>query len=125
MNKRLYFSIGLLVWLLATVAFRLAGQHFFLDEEPAVLALLWLFTIVALFLIATALFRWRGLNQAQQFEAAALLVIPGMALDALVIEGFATMFPNVNQSSASSFGAWLLIAYASVLVAAFVPPARD
>lgn len=118
-------AIGFGLWLLATLVFRFAGHRFFLDDKPAVMALLWLVTVVALFLLATGLFRWRRLTRAQQFEAAALLVISGMALDAFVTEGFAWVFPNMPADAAGSFGAWLLIAYASVLIAAFVPPVGD
>lgn len=125
MSRRLFLAIGFGLWLLATLVFRLAGHRFFLADEPAVMALLWLVTIVALFLLATGLFRWRRLTRAQQFEAAALLVISGMALDAFVTGGFALVFPNMPADAAGSFGAWLLIAYASVLIAAFVPPGED
>lgn len=125
MSRRLFFAIGFGLWLLATLVFRLGGHRFFLDDEPAVLALLWLVAIVALFLLATGLFRWRRLTRAQQFEAAALLVISGMALDAFVTEGFALVFPNMPADAAGSFGAWLLIAYASVLIAAFIAPGGD
>ena len=122
MNRGLFLSIGFGIWLLATIVFRLAGQHFFLDDEPVVLALFWLLTVVALFLLAHVLFRWRRLGRAHQAEAAVLLVLPGMALDAFATEGFALVFPNMPPDAAGSFGAWLLIAYASVLVAAFIPP---
>lgn len=121
MNRRLFFSIGFGIWLLATIVFRLAGQQFFRDDEPLVLALLWLLIVVALFLLARALFRWRRLGRAHQFEAAVLLALPGMALDAFATEGFTLVFPNMPSDAAGSFGAWLLIAYASVLLAAFIP----
>lgn len=116
----LFLALGFSVWLLATVIFRLAGHVFFLDDDLAMLSLLWIVTIVAMFLLAQALFRWRRLTRAQQFEAAALMVISGMILDAIVIEGYSQIFPNMSADSAGSFGAWLLIAYVSVLLAAFV-----
>ncbi len=116
----LFLAVGFSVWLLATVIFRLAGHVFFLDDDLAILSLLWIVTIVAMFLLAQALFRWRRLTRAQQFEAAALMVISGMILDAIVIEGYSQIFPNMSADSAGSFGAWLLIAYASALLAAFV-----
>ena len=53
------------------------------------------------------------------------MVISGMILDAFVTEGFELVFPNMPADSAGSFGAWLLIAYASVLMAAFLPPPVD
>ena len=123
MNRRLFAGIGFGVWLVATVAFRLAGQVFFLDEQPLVLAALWLLGIVAMLALARFLFGWQRLARAQRFEAAVLLVLPGMTLDALVTEGFAGLFPNMPASAASSFGAWLLACYASVLFAALLPSA--
>ncbi len=121
MNRAFFFGVGFSVWLLATIVFRLGGQHFFLHEQPLVLVLLWLATIVAMLALATFLFRWRGLQRAQRFEAAVLMVISGMVLDAFITEGFAQVFPNLPASAAGSFGAWLLMAYASVLLAAFLP----
>ena len=81
MNRPLFFAIGFLLWLLATIAFRLSGHLFFLDD-PAVMVALWLITVPALFLLASGLFRWRKLRRAERFEAAVLLVISGMTLDA-------------------------------------------
>ena len=124
MNRKLFFAIGLSIWLLATIIFRLAGHLFFLDDDPAILTILWLVTVIALFLIAIALFHRHRLTRQERFEAAVLLVISGMTLDAFISERFVDIFPNMPESSAGSFGAWLLIAYASVLLAAFAP-ARD
>ena len=121
MNRKLFFGMGFLVWLLATVILRLAGHVIFLDDQPAVLATIWLVTASAMLLLSLLLFRWRKLKRAQRFEAAVLLVISGMVLDAGITEGFAAFFPNMPASAASSFGAWLLLAYASVLIAAFIP----
>lgn len=121
MNRRLFFGIGIAVWLLATVAFRSAGHLFFRPDEPPLLALLWLATAVAMVLIARFLFDWRKLARAQRFEAAALLVFPGMALDVIATQAFVSFFPNMPAAAAGSFGAWLLLAYSSVILAAFLP----
>ena len=48
-----------------------------------------------------------------------------MLLDALAVEFYASVFPNMPLSAAGSFGAWLLLAYASVLLAAFWPRAES
>lgn len=125
MNRRLFFGVGFVVWLLATAVFRLVGHIIFLDEEPAILALIWLATVIAMLTLALLLFRWQRLGRAQRFEAAALMVISGMILDAFITEGFATAFPNMSSDAAGSFGAWLLLAYASVLLAPFLPPGHD
>lgn len=121
MNRRFFFGIGFAVWLLATVIFRMSGQFFFRPDEPLLLALLWLATAAALVLMARFLFSWRALERAQRFEAAALMVLPGMILDAFVTQAFVGFFPNLPASAAGSFGAWLLLAYASVILAAFLP----
>ena len=125
MNRQLFLGIGFAVWLLATIVFRLAGQLFFLHDEPLPLALLWCATVAAMVLLARWLFSWRNLARAQRVEAAALLVIPGMTLDAFAAQGFAGFFPNMPAAAAGSFGAWLLMAYASVLLAAFLPSERS
>lgn len=78
-----------------------------------------------MFLLARFLFNWRRLERPQRIEAAALLVIPGMLLDALATQGFAGFFPNMPATAAGSFGAWLLMAYACVLIAAFLPIERS
>lgn len=125
MNRLLFVAIGLAVWLLATLVMRAGGHLIFLDDEPAVLYALWLATVLAMFLLAQAIFRWRKLRRAERFEAAALLALPGMLLDALAVEFYASVFPNMPLSAAGSFGAWLLLAYASVLLAAFWPRAES
>ena len=121
MNRRLFLGIGFGVWLLATLAFRVAGHLFFLDDQIALLSLLWLLTVAALLTFVLALFRWRNLDQTARFEAAILLALPGMILDAFAVEAFVSVFPNMPDSAAGSFGAWLLAAYATVLLAAFLP----
>ncbi len=121
MNRRLFLGVGVAVWLLATLLFRLFGQRFFLYDERLLMLALWLVTAAAMIALALALFRWQGLRRAQRWEAAALLVLAGMLLDALVVANFAAVFPNMPVAAAGSFGAWLLWAYATVLLAAFLP----
>ncbi len=125
MNRRLFFGIGFAIWLLAIIVFRLGGHHFFLHKEPAVLALIWIATTLSLVAVAWLLFRWQGLKRGQRFEAAALMVISGMILDAFITEAFAVVFPNMPAGAAGGFGAWLLLAYASVLLTPFLPAGAD
>ena len=121
MKRRLFLGIGFGVWLLATLVFRLAGHLFFLDNNAPLLAIIWLLTIAVLQTFCLALFRRYRLDRAHRCEAAILLALPGMILDAVVTEAFAAVFPNMPGSSAASFGAWLLAAYAAVLLAALIP----
>jgi len=119
-NRGLYLGIGFLIWLLATIVFRVAGHLFFLTENAIVVAGLYIATGIALFIVAQVIFRWQSLNNSQQIEASALLVLPGMIADAIVILFFTQVFPNMPLQADGTFGAWLLWAYASVLIAGFV-----
>ncbi|MCY4145155.1 MAG: DUF5367 family protein [Chloroflexi bacterium] len=121
MNRLFFAGVGFGVWLLATLAVRAAGQDFFLHDNPAVLAALWLLGGMSMIGLATLLFVRARLRRTQRFEAAVLLVLPGMALDAVVAQNFVSVFPNMNAAAAGSFGAWLLLCYASVLLAALLP----
>lgn len=120
-NRPFFAGVGFGVWLLATLAVRAAGHAFFLYDNLLVLAALWLLGSISMIGLATLLFVRSGLQRTQRFEAAVLLVLPGMALDALVTENFAGFFPNMSVAAAGSFGAWLLLCYASVLLAALLP----
>ncbi len=125
MNRLFFFGFGFAVWLAATIVFRVAGHIFFLDDEIVVLAIIWIVTVIALVGVALFLFKLRQLSDAQRFEAAALMVIPGMVLDAFITEIFTSVFPNMPPTADASFAAWLLMAYASVLIAAFLPFGRS
>jgi len=114
--KRFSFLIGFTVWLLATLAFRFFGQYFFLTENPLVMIGLYLLVVPLLGLIAQVVFQKYQLNQAQRIEAAVWMVLPGMLLDTICIQFFAQVFPNLPIKADAPFGAWLMWAYASVLV---------
>ena len=51
-DRQFFAAVGLGLWLLATLVFRVAGQVFFLDDEPAVLIGLWLLGIAAMICVA-------------------------------------------------------------------------
>lgn len=123
-NRPFFVGVGCGVWLLATLAVRAAGQDFFLHDNLPVLAVLWLLGGAAMIGLALLLFLRAGLQPAQRFEAAVLLVLPGMLLDAVAVQDFAGFFPNMSEAAAGSFGAWLLLCYACVLLAALLPIRR-
>ena len=111
----IYHSIiGLILWFLATLAFRFYGQNFFGvgDIENAILfivaaPLCWGFMVLYLGIL-------RVLPQNRAL-AAISLVLPGMALDALVTANFSLVFPNLDPSLDGRFGALVLWAYAALL----------
>lgn len=120
MNFRLYLGIGFGVWLIATIVVRLIGQLIF-NGNVALLIGLHVVTIPVIVVIALIAFRIGGLSREQRFLAGILLVLPGMLLDALVVQIFASTFPNIDPLYDANFGGWLLWAYSLVLLSAFIP----
>ena len=114
--KTFSFVIGFGIWLLATIAFRVAGQYFFLTDNPVILIGLYLVLIPVLGLIATAVFNKFQLGRLESIHSAALMVLPGMVFDTFCIEFFDWLFPNLPVTDAATFGSWLMWAYVTVLV---------
>jgi len=120
-TTRLFVLIGFVLWLVATVAFRLGGQYV-LDPGPTVgIVPLYVVTGAAMTGLALVLYRWRGVSGPARERAAIALVLPGMVLDSVAIVRFEAVFPNMVPNAAPYFGGVLLLAYAAVLVSGFVP----
>ena len=119
MNRLFFLSMGFLIWLAATIAFRVAGQHFFLYDNTSVVLLLYASALIGIVAVVVILVRWQGLTTEQSYQAAILLALPGMVLDVFAVEFFADIYPNMDTAAAAPFGAWLLWAYAAALIAPF------
>lgn len=117
--------IGFLVWLLATLAFRLAGQFFFLTESPIILSILYVVVIPSMIFLALFTFKKFHLSGFEKTAAGILLVLPGMLIDTFAIQFFEAIFPNIPATRAASFGSWLMWAYSIVLVTAIISGVRS
>lgn len=113
-------GVGFSIWLLATIAFRVAGQYFFITESPVVFSLLYLIVIPALSIISILTFKRFKLSGVNQIIAGVLMVLPGMLIDTFVIPFFDVVFPNMPASRAAAFGSWLMWAYSIVLLTAII-----
>ena len=71
------FVVGFLVWLSATVLFRVAGQYFFIVDNPLVMVVLYTILIPALGLISTSVFNKFKLDNPESIKSAAIMVLPG------------------------------------------------
>jgi hypothetical protein len=109
-------GVGFSIWFLATLAFRVAGQFFFITESPIILAILYLAVIPSLALISAITFKRFNLTGLENVVAGVLLVLPGMIIDTFVILFFEDIFPNMPSSRAATFGSWLMWAYSVVLL---------
>lgn len=118
-------GVGFFIWFLATVAFRVAGQFFFITESPVILTILYLAVIPALAFISAITFKQFRLSGLENVVAGVLLVLPGMIIDTFVIQFFDDVFPNMPASRAAAFGSWLMWAYAIVLLTSVVVGVRE
>jgi len=116
MNRLLFAGVGFTVWLLATIAHRVAGQVYFQTDNAPVIIAIWLVTFIAQAILIVVLFSWQGLNKAQRYEATLWTILPAMFLDAFVLEFYATVFPNMAPLTAGNFGGWLLWAYSTIVI---------
>lgn len=113
-------GIGFLIWLLATLAFRVAGQFFFVTESPTILTILYLAVIPALAIISIFTFKRFKLIGLENVLGGTLMVLPGMIIDTFVIQSFENIFPNMASDKAATFGSWLMWAYSVVLVTSVI-----
>ncbi|MGJ1266778.1 DUF5367 domain-containing protein [Sphingobacterium spiritivorum] len=113
-------GIGFLIWLLATIAFRVAGQYFFITDSAVVLSILYIIVIPVLGLVTVFTCRKFRLTGLENVAAGVLLVLPGMLIDTFVIQFFGDIFPNMPASNAATFGSWLMWAYTIVLITSIV-----
>ncbi|MDA3616232.1 DUF5367 domain-containing protein [Polluticaenibacter yanchengensis] len=118
-------GIGFLIWFLATLAFRVAGQYFFITESPAILSILYLMVIPVLAFISVITFKKFKLSGLENVVAGVLLVLPGMLIDTFVIQFFEDTFPNMPASRAATFGSWLMWAYSVVLLTSIITGLRQ
>jgi Family of unknown function (DUF5367) len=123
MHTRLLRS-GLVIWLAATIALRLAGQHLLRPDD--------LRGTLILFVISFPLMAWlvRRLSTAahlprEQFLAGAVSVaLPTLLLDPFSCVFFPVLYPNMAPQVAGAFGGWLLWCCAGAVVGALLPPWR-
>jgi len=112
---RFWISLGFLLWLAATIVFRLWGGPLIDPGQP----LIWLSFIVIVPLILLtlrALFRARKLSSPERPRAAMLVAIPGMLLDLFSVAFHDLVFPGLPQAHLHLFFVWLLWAYSLILL---------
>ena len=110
------FIVGFLVWLLATILFKIAGHYFFLVDNVLVLLILYFILIPALGFISTSVFNKFNLNNLESVKSAVVMVLPGMLLDTLCIQFFEKIFLNMPEIYSKTFASWLMFAYSIVLI---------
>lgn len=109
------FLYGLGIWMAATIALRVAGQHILRPGD-------WTGTLV-LFAVSFPLMAWlvrrlcgRFLKRREEWPLGAVsMVLPTLFLDPFSSAFFPFVFPNMAPETAGVFGGWMLWCCAGAL----------
>jgi hypothetical protein len=112
------FLLGVLLWLVGTIAIRLAGHRLLHAHEPWQTVILYLLSFVLMGLLVRRIFR--GLQQDLRPAATTLLMLPTLILDPFSCAFFPVVFPNVDPAAAGVFGGWMLIFCAGAVAGVWV-----
>ena len=109
---------GFTIWLLATVALRLWGQHLFNPGSNFSIAVLLASSAPLMAWLPRWIFRRLTIPPGTRALAAIALVAPGMLLDTFSAIWFPVVFPNIRPEAGALFGGWLLLCNVMVLISA-------
>ena len=123
MNIRL-FLYGLAIWLVATIALRMAGQHVLHPGN-------WKGTLI-LFAVSFPLMAWvvrrlcsRSQLRPEEWPAGAIsIALPTLLLDPFSSAFFPAVFPNMAPEVAGVFGGWMLWCCAGALSGVIIHRSR-
>ena len=109
---------GLGIWLIASVALRLAGQHVLRPRGPV--------GTVMFFAVSLALMVWLVRRLCRRFRlppedwpaGAISLALPTLLLDSFSSAFFPVVFPNIASGLSGVFGGWMLCCCAGAMLGA-------
>ena len=107
---------GALLWLVATLTIRLAGQ-FVLRPQPGAIVVAFLAGGAAMALLGPRLRLRISRHRADADTVALGLILPGMLADAAVAFGFRHVYPNLSPALGNDFAALMLWYYAVAALA--------
>lgn len=116
---------GLLVWFVVAVTIRLVGHILLSPRNPVLVPAFFVSVVPLMAMVTYPVYRWFGIPHELRGSAAALMSLPGMFLDVLLVLFAESVFPSMEQSAVVNFGAILLFGYAVVLLTGFVPGGRQ
>lgn len=116
---------GVTVWFAVAVLVRFAG-HVLLDpSNPGVVLVFFVSVVPLMALVTYPIYWWFEIPFAARGGAAAVLSLPGMLLDVLLVLSAEAVFPDMTTGAVVNFGAILLFGYAVVLLTGFVSVRRQ
>jgi hypothetical protein len=121
MNYRI-FRIGIMLWIVGTVAIRLGGRGLLHANRPVTTLILYLASFALMALLVPRIFRRLGLQKDSWPGAATLLMLPTLILDPFSCAFFPIIFPKVEPGAAGVFGGWILIFCAGAVSGVWLKP---
>lgn len=119
-----FLGWGVILWLIATVFFRLVGQLLLNPGSLAPVILIFIATVPLIAAVTYPVYAKRAVPFAELPVAATCIALPGMVLDVVSLSFFGAAFPNLAAlpgSAGALFGAWMLWAYALILLSGLLP----
>jgi len=110
--------LGMLLWLLGTIAIRLLGHRLLHANQPLQTVILYVLSFVLMGLLVRRIFR--RIERNVWPAATTLLMLPTLVLDPFSCAFFPLMFPNVDPAAAGVFGGWMLIFCAGAVAGVWV-----
>jgi hypothetical protein len=120
MNVRLLLY-GLAIWLAATIALRVAGQHVLRPGKGVVILFTFLFVFPFMAWMVRRLCRKTHLPPERWLGGAVSLALPTLLLDPFSSAFFPVVFPNMAPEMAGVFGGLMLWCCAAAIVGVMIP----
>jgi hypothetical protein len=110
---------GFLLWISATVFFRLFGQMFLIPGNVLLLLATFSLGIPLITLVTYPYYYTRRIPISKRLISSVQIALPGMILDIFSIIYFKKVFPNLHIDSLPILVSWLLWAYSLILISGF------
>ena len=114
--------VGLIGWLVGTLAIRFLGQFLLRPDSPLAIALLLAASFPLMALLARTVCKDASLPPERWAVGAIMLILPTLMLDTFSTLFFPLVYPNLPEQAAGLFAGWMLWSCAGALVGVNVKP---
>ncbi|HXN29372.1 MAG TPA: DUF5367 family protein [Candidatus Acidoferrales bacterium] len=115
---------GLVIWLAATIALRIAGQHLLRPADPLGTFILFAASFPLVAWLVRRLCIAAQLPREEFLAGAVSVALPTLLLDPFSCVFFPALYPNMSPQVAGVFGGWLLWCCAGAVIGALIPQWR-
>ena len=115
---------GLVIWLAASIALRIAGQYLLCPADPLGTFVLFAASFPLMAWLVRRLCIAARLPRERFLAGAVSVALPTLLLDPFSCVFFPALFPNMSPQVAGVFGGWLLWCCAGAVIGALLPPWR-